>query len=329
MLCNYSDADDFYRRNPKNLMTPEVLLAARGISRRYGARIAVQGIDLELRRGEVLGLLGLNGAGKSTTLQMLTGVLAPHEGTVTIGGHDLARTPLAAKGQLGYLPEVPPLYPELRVDEYLKFCAELHRVPPAQVAAAVGRSLSRCGLTEVSTRLIRNLSKGYQQRVGIAQAIVHEPPVLILDEPTVGLDPAQIHEVRELIRALGREHAVLLSTHLLAEAESICTRVVILHQGRMVYDQALGLGHAVLTVALRAPPVLSELAALRGIRKAMAIPGGRFECVTADLDAAADAICEAAVTRHWGLHELTPGNALERTFLDLTRDHRELTEATA
>ncbi|MSR15500.1 MAG: ATP-binding cassette domain-containing protein [Gammaproteobacteria bacterium] len=308
-------------------MTPDVLLAARGVSRRYGTRIAVQGLNLELRRGEVLGLLGLNGAGKSTTLQILTGVLAPHSGVVKIGGHDLARSPLAAKRHVGYLPEIPPLYQDSQVDEYLRFCAELHAVPPVQVENAVARCVNRCGLTEVSHRLIRNLSKGYQQRVGIAQAIVHEPSVLILDEPTVGLDPAQIQEVRALIRTLGREHAVVLSTHLLAEADSLCSRVVILHHGRVVYDHVLGEGGRSLMVGFSAPPALKELSQLLNVRSVSMLAGGRFECLTDDLAATAEVITVAAVNRHWGLQELTPGKTtLERTFLELTRDHQGLGE---
>jgi ABC-2 type transport system ATP-binding protein len=311
-------------------MTPEALLTARGISRQFGAQVAVRSLDLELRRGEVLGLLGLNGAGKSTTLQILSGVLAPHTGRVTIGGHDLVRAPLAAKRLLGFLPEIPPLYVEARVDEYLRFCAELHAVPRAQIATAVTRSLQRCGLTEVSARLIRNLSKGYQQRVGIAQAIVHEPPVLILDEPTVGLDPAQIRDVRELIRALGREHAVLLSTHLLAEAESICSRVVILHQGRMVYDQVLNLAQRSLHVAFRAPPTITDLNRVPGISRVTGLAPGRFECVADDLGHAAEVLAETAVHHGWGLQELRPSDStLERTFLDLTREHRDPVEAAA
>ncbi|MGH8599014.1 MAG: ABC transporter ATP-binding protein [Gammaproteobacteria bacterium] len=305
-------------------MTAEVLLTAQGISRHYGARIAVQDLNLELRRGEVLGLLGLNGAGKSTTLRVLTGVLTPHRGTVTIVGHDLARAPLAAKRHLGYLPEIPPLYPDARVDEFLSFCAALHAVPRAARAAAVSRSLERCGLTAVRARLIRNLSKGYQQRVGIAQAIVHEPPVLILDEPTIGLDPAQIQVVRDLIRAQREERAVLLSTHLLTEAETVCSRVVILHHGRLVYDRALDSIQQPLIVAFGAPPTASELLALTGIANVVPLATGRFECATDDPAAAAETIAAAALARRWRLLELSPGGtALERTFLNLTREHRE------
>jgi ABC-2 type transport system ATP-binding protein len=217
---------------------PDILpsLRARKLSCRYGARVAVDALDLDLHPGEVLGLLGPNGAGKSTTLQMLSGNLAPSSGSVEICGVDLSEQPEAAKAHLGYLPEIPPLYRELTVGEFLRFAARLHRVPKADVDAAVRQALQRCGLDDVAQRLIGNLSKGYRQRVGIAQAIVHNPSVIILDEPTAGLDPLQIREIRELIAALGRTHGVILSTHILAEAEALCDQVLILHQGRTVYS---------------------------------------------------------------------------------------------
>ncbi|MBI2802435.1 MAG: ATP-binding cassette domain-containing protein [Gammaproteobacteria bacterium] len=305
-------------------MTSDTLLTADGISRRYGARFAVHDLTLTLRRGEVLGLLGLNGAGKSTALQMLTGVLAPDTGRVTLGGFDLARDPKRAKRVLGYLPEVPPLYPEARVDEYLDFCAALHRVQASLRAGVVAAAKARCGLTAVGPRLIRNLSKGYQQRVGIAQAIIHDPTVLILDEPTAGLDPAQMHEMRELIRTLGAERAILLSTHLLTEAASICSRVVIVHHGRMVYDAALNHGAYRLALELRAAPPRATLAALAAVVDVHDFGAGKFELEVNDFDRAAEAIGAAAAQHGWGLRELKVGDsALERTFLGLTRDHTE------
>ena len=215
---------------------PEFTLTARNLQRRFGARIVVDDVSLALRRGEVLGLLGHNGAGKSTTLQMLSGCLLPDGGEIEICGNDLLRQPLQAKRHLGYLPEIPPLYREMRVDDYLRFAARLHRLNAAQTAAAVTESLHRCGLENVRQKRIGALSKGYQQRVGIAQAIVHQPDVIILDEPTVGLDPAQIRDIRTLILELADHHSVLLSTHLLAEVEAICDRVNILHQGRLAFD---------------------------------------------------------------------------------------------
>ena len=212
-----------------------ITVSAQDLSRSYGSRSAVSNIGFELRQGEVLGLLGPNGAGKTTTLQMLAGCLAPSTGAIEICGINLLEHPREAKALLGYLPETPPLYRELTVNEYLQLAARLHRIPKNEIAAAVNTTRQRCGLSEVGKRLIGNLSKGYQQRVGIAQAIVHNPRVVILDEPTVGLDPIQIREIRSLIRELGGEHSVILSTHILPEVESVCDRIQIMNQGKLVF----------------------------------------------------------------------------------------------
>lgn len=217
----------------------EETLCATSVGYAYAGKMAVSALSLRLRRGEVLGLLGPNGAGKSTTLQMLAGILAPQSGGVEICGASLARQPRLAKRNLGYLPDIPPLYPELRVDEYLHFAARLRGLAGKAAALAVPRVKQRCGLADMGGKLIGHLSKGYQQRVGIAQAIVHEPPVVILDEPTNALDPLQIREVRELVRSLAQHHSVLFSSHTLAEVEAVCDRVVILHQGRLVADEPL------------------------------------------------------------------------------------------
>jgi ABC-2 type transport system ATP-binding protein len=210
-------------------------LSAHNLVRQFGKYGAVRGVSIHLRRGEVLGLLGHNGAGKSTTLQMLSGVLQPHGGQIEVCGFDLARQPAQAKACIGFLPETPPLYRDMRVDEYLSYAAGLRLVPRGKIRAAVAETASRCGLAEVQRKIIGTLSKGFQQRVGIAQAIVHNPEVVILDEPTVGLDPAQIREMRALIRDLGNAHSVILSTHLLGEVENICDRVEIMHEGRLIY----------------------------------------------------------------------------------------------
>ena len=206
------------------------------LSRSYGARTAVHDIGFELRQGEVLGLLGPNGAGKTTTLQMLAGCLAPSAGRIEICGIDLLERPREAKALLGFLPETPPLYRDLTVDEYLRFAARLHQVPKADIPAALEQAKRRCGLADTGKRLIGSLSKGFQQRVGIAQAIVHNPRVVILDEPTVGLDPIQIREIRALIRELGGKYSVILSTHILPEVESVCDRIQIMNRGRLVFS---------------------------------------------------------------------------------------------
>jgi ABC-2 type transport system ATP-binding protein len=222
-----------------NYSIPNVTISAHNLSRRFGNHIAVRRVDLELKRGEVLGLLGPNGAGKSTTMQMLTGNLAPTSGSVQICGIDLLKNPRKAKRYIGYLPENPPLYKELTVDEYLRFAARLHNVDLSRIDFVLTEVKQRCGLSDIGKRLISALSKGYQQRVGVAQAIIHQPEIIILDEPSVGLDPNQIREIRTLIRELGKSCSVILSTHILPEVESVCDRVQIMNQGVMVFSAAL------------------------------------------------------------------------------------------
>ena len=302
-----------------------VTLHADGLSRRFGAHTAVDTIELELRHGEVLGFLGPNGAGKSTTMQMLTGNLAPSAGSVSICGIDLLENPVQAKAHIGYLPEIPPLYRELNVTEFLDLVARLHRMPKAGRAAAVQRACERCGLGHVARKLIGSLSKGYQQRVGIAQAIVHEPDVIILDEPTVGLDPNQIREIRTLIRELGTAHSVILSTHILPEVEAICDRVQIMHHGKMVYaDTIAGLhqlhsGHTLL-VGLNHPPELTALLAIPGVVHAEATGENLFRLRMDASDDPTSRIVALAAERQWGLRQIAPAQTqLEDVFANLTQ----------
>ncbi|HXF65109.1 MAG TPA: ABC transporter ATP-binding protein [Burkholderiales bacterium] len=302
-----------------------ITLHARGLTRSFGSHVAVNGISLELRRGEVLGLLGPNGAGKTTTMQMLTGNLAPTRGSVSVCGIDLLEQPVAAKARIGYLPETPPLYRELTVDEYLTFAAKLHRVPRARRAQAIANAKQRCGLAQAGTRLIGALSRGYQQRVGIAQAIVHEPDVVILDEPTVGLDPNQMREVRGLIRSLGEGHSVILSTHILPEVEAVCDRVQIMHHGAIVYSDTIGAlkslhqGTTVL-LGLRRPPAPAEIAALPGVAAAEALEPTVIRVRFRAGEDPTEALVREAVARDWGLYQLKPAQAsLEEVFVNLTR----------
>ncbi len=311
-------------------MPADMLVDARGLYRHYGERVAVRDLSLELRRGEVLGLLGPNGAGKSSTLQMLSGNLAPSAGRISINGIDLLERPKVAKHYMGYLPEQAPLYLDLSVDEYLRYCARLHRISPQQIDAALASTKRRCGLSEMGSRLLRNLSKGYRQRVGIAQALIHSPLVVILDEPTVGLDPIQIGEVRALIRELGREHGVILSTHILPEVQAVCDRVQIIVEGCTVYNEHLEVLSAPpqtgsYVAAFQTTPALEALRSITGVTRVEATDSGAFRISLGQPDAVG-ALVTAAVANDWGLTELTPERAsLEQIFMDLV--YREQGEA--
>ncbi len=219
--------------NRHSMTSPPPLLELREVSRRAAGRELVHGLNLSLARNCTLGLLGVNGAGKTTSLRMIAGVLAPSSGQVLIDAADLQEKPQLAQRCIGYLPETPPLHAELNVREYLDFCARLHGVARNAVSAAVARAIERCDLGEVERRLLGNLSKGFRQRVGVAQAIVHEPGLIVLDEPASGLDPVQALRLRELIRSLGQNHALILSTHVLSDVVACCDEVAILHRGRI------------------------------------------------------------------------------------------------
>lgn len=212
------------------------MIEVQNLQKSYGFARALRGISFAVSKGEVVGFLGPNGAGKSTTMKILTGYLAPTGGRGVVNGHDVVAESLQVRECVGYLPESTPLYSEMRVDDYLGFVAEIRGVAAAKRSGKIGRAVELCGLGSVTGKNISELSKGYKQRVGLAQAIIHEPPVLILDEPTSGLDPNQIVEVRGLIERLGEEHTVVLSTHYLQEVEKTCTRVIIVHQGEIVAD---------------------------------------------------------------------------------------------
>ena len=305
----------------------QVLVRAAGLRCEFDGHAAVDGLDLTVHRGEVLGLLGPNGAGKSTTLRLLTGTLAPTSGSIEICGTDLVERPLEAKRHIGYLPERPPLYPELTVDEYLSHCARLRRLRGGEIQRAVAEAKQRCGLMDCGRRIVGNLSLGYRQRVGIAQAIVHRPDVVILDEPTIGLDPVQMLEVRELLRQLALDGALILSSHILPEVESVCTHVQILHRGRGVQTAPI----AALTadasaecwarVAMRDLPAPETLLAIEGIEEVTPLDGGACRVRCANWPATAGRLVDAAHDGAWGLLELTPERrALEQVFLSLVLD---------
>jgi ABC-2 type transport system ATP-binding protein len=309
--------------------TPEITLAARNLSRRFGNLQVIRNVSLELKRGEVLGLLGHNGAGKTTTLQMLTGCLLPdsaekNECSIEICGISLLRQPARAKAHLGYLPETPPLYRELSVSDYLEFVARLRGMGSAAVADALAETKRRCGLEAVGKKTIGTLSKGYQQRVGIAQAIIHSPDVIVLDEPTVGLDPAQIRDIRALIRELGNAHSVILSTHLLSEVESVCDRVEIMQHGKLIYgDTSAHMqqheGVSGFIVGLRNPPPLSALEGIPGISHVEQQSATKFRILHAPDHNPKGALLTLAEQQGWQLEQLTPLQAtLEDVFVKIT-----------
>lgn len=309
------------------------LLSAKSLSRSYGPQQAVNQLDFELYRGEVLGFLGPNGAGKSTSMKMLSGNLAPNQGEIIINGFDLLSQPKLAKAHIGYLPEQPPLYRELSVFEFLSFCARINQIPSAKRKSAVETAIERCGLNNVKKRLIGNLSKGYQQRVGIAQAIVHLPAVVILDEPTSGLDPIQIREIRQLIKDIAQEHSVILSTHILPEVQMLCNRVKIINQGSLVFNdttEALQqqMQSSSLLATLESPPSIETLEQIHGVNTVTALSNTRFKIQYQPAHNPTQRFLQSAITHQWQLTELSPEqHSLEDVFMNIiqqeTQQHGE------
>lgn len=305
-------------------MSSENLIEVKQLGRHYGPIVAVNDISFNVRRGEVLGFLGPNGAGKSTCMQMITGNLAPSHGSVKICGLDLLDKPKQAKSKIGYLPEQPPIYRELTVDEYLTFCARINRIAKTDIKTALEKTKQQCGLTEVSSRLIGNLSKGYQQRVGIAQAIIHSPAVVVLDEPTVGLDPIQIREIRGLIRELGKNHGVILSTHILPEVQMTCDRVQIISKGNLVYQDTMeNLNKQTevssLLLGLKQTVDINELQKLADITHVEQMTPQRWRLHFTAGNNPAEVVAKTVIEKGWGLQELTPEQqSLEQIFVEIT-----------
>lgn len=304
------------------------MIEVHNITKRYGHHTAIDRVSFSVAKGEVLAFLGPNGAGKTTTMRILTCFMPATEGTAQVAGFDCADQPLEVKRRIGYLPETPPVYQELTVTEYLTFVGRLRGMNGHALTAALDQSVERLELGPVRHRLIGNLSRGYRQRVGLAQALLHDPPVLILDEPTVGLDPKQIIEIRELIKSLAGSHSVILSTHILPEATAVCQRVVIISGGRIVAEDtpeqlSARLRHSEkIAVTLRMPPADCE-AQFRAVPGILNVFAGQssgqyiIECALGqDLR---EEIARFAVSRHWGLLELrTISMTLEDVFLQLT-----------
>jgi ABC-2 type transport system ATP-binding protein len=250
------------------------MIEVENLTKRYGRQTAVDGISFNVQKGEILGFLGPNGAGKTTTMRVLTCFLPPTEGTARVAGHDVFEEPLEVKRRVGYVPETPPLYPDLTVEVFLDFCAKIKGVSPGDRQAKIADVAAKCRIADVRGTMIGRLSKGYRQRVGLAQALLHDPEVLVLDEPTAGLDPKQIIETRELIKSLGGDHTVILSTHILPEVSVTCGRVVIINQGRVVADdrpENLGKGSLRVEVRGETGPVFEALRSVDGV--AAVVPG--------------------------------------------------------
>jgi len=305
------------------------MIDAQGLTRRYGEFTAVDGISFTVDEGEIVGMLGPNGAGKTTTLRMITGFLPPTDGHLTVGGRDLFTDPVAARREVGYLPENVALYPEMRVSEYLRYRAMLEGLPRAKARPRISETVKSCFLEEVENQIIGTLSKGFRQRVGLAAAILHHPSVLVLDEPTVGLDPKQIIAIRELIRELGHKQTLLLSSHILPEVELLCDRVIIIDRGRIVAEgsprdlQDSWIGNTILRVELKSGPeeAAEVLGALPGVIAVETTSGenGRYRLECTKGADPRQPVFEAAKQRDWILLELAREQAsLEDIFVRLT-----------
>jgi ABC-2 type transport system ATP-binding protein len=302
------------------------------LTKRYARHEAVRGISFAVERGEIVGFLGPNGAGKTTTLRMLTGYLPPTSGTATIGGHDIFRESIEARRKIGYMPENVPLYEDMRVREYLKFRAQLKGLSGGDVRRRVGDVVDTCGLGNVRRKMIRTLSKGYRQRVGLADALVHDPELLILDEPTNGLDPNQIRQIRELIRQLGRTHTVLISTHILPEVEMTCNRVIIIDGGQIkaadtpanLIGKMRAAGRIQVEIEADADVVAGALNRLSQVKKVTPEAlDGAWTRYTVWVDSGTDSrerIAQLASQHGWPLRSLFRHVAtLEDVFVELTR----------
>jgi ABC-2 type transport system ATP-binding protein len=307
------------------------MIEVENLTKRYGRKTAVDGVSFRVEKGEILGFLGPNGAGKTTTMRILTCYLPPTEGTARVAGYDVFRAPLEVKKRVGYIPETPPLYPDMEVRDFLDFCAKIKGVPPKERRSKIDDAMEKTRVGDVRGTLIGKLSKGYRQRVGLAQAILHNPEVLILDEPTAGLDPKQIIETRELIKGLGGEHTIVLSTHILPEVEMTCGRVLIINKGRVVAEDTprnltrrlRGAGALRLEVRGEEAPVVEALRAVPGVLQVKASAGADgLLALEVEAEAGRDVRADLAwalVTKGFGLLGLQQvGMSLEEIFLHLT-----------
>lgn len=301
------------------------MIKVQNLTKKYGNIVAIDNISFQVNKGEILGFLGPNGAGKTTTMRMITGYMPASEGKVEVSGFDIADDPIAAKNEIGYLPENPPLYDDMKVTDFLDFVAGIKGVQEDR-AAKIEDSMNKCGISDVKGRLIGNLSKGYRQRIGIAQAILNDPSVLVLDEPTIGLDPKQIIEIRELIKQLGSERTIILSTHILPEVMMTCSKVVIINKGRIVLETTLGeLNEKLdgdneihLKLEKYSSDIKAKLSSLQSVQNVNDLGSGEFIIKSRQRNNIGDEIARAVIDNNWGLKELRPkSNTLEDVFLNV------------
>ncbi|HAX69724.1 MAG TPA: ATP-binding cassette domain-containing protein [Anaerolineales bacterium] len=301
------------------------MIKVSGLTKDYGARRAIHNLSFDAQQGEIVGFLGPNGAGKTTTMRILTGYMPPSDGEAVVAGYDVVEESLEVRKRVGYLPETVPLYTDMVVFEYLKYMGELRHIP--NVDARVEEVLDMVGLLDRSNGFIGNLSKGMRQRVGLAQALLHRPEVLILDEPTIGLDPGQVVEVRELIREIGKERTVLLSTHLLHEAQNLCDRVLIINKGKIVAEDTtenlqarlLGAERVIVRVRGEADELADSIKSVKGVRKVETLEDGAVEFEFASGKDLRPEVAKQVIKDGYDLLELRPlGMSLEEIFLELT-----------
>lgn len=293
------------------------ILKIEALSHKYSSSWAIRDINLEIDQTGVVGLLGSNGAGKSTMMNILCGVLNQTEGNVFINGIDLRKKPLEAKQFIGFLPQQPPVHMDLTVDEYLSFTAELRQIPDNKIKSAVGEAKERCGIAHFSTRLIRNLSGGYRQRVGIAQAIIHKPKLVVMDEPTTGLDPNQLIEARKLIREIASEHTVLLSSHILSEIHLLCREIVMIEGGRIIFSDSMDAFNNYaqpqsILLRLENMPAVTEILKIKGATRAEVLSDKQVRVYFDEDPEFAERLADACVNNGWRLRELN----LDKTHLD-------------
>lgn len=311
------------------------MIKVEGLTKRYARHVAVDHISFEVAKGQIVGFLGPNGAGKTTTMRMLTCFLPPTSGTAEVAGFDVLQKPMEVKRRIGYLPETPPVYPEMEVAEYLDFVSRIKGIPTTKRTPRIKEVMDRCAVADVANKEIGKLSKGYKQRVGLAQAILHNPEVLILDEPTAGLDPHQIMETRALIKELAGEHTIILSTHILPEVEQVCERVVIIAKGKLVATDTV----ANLTTNLRGAETIEievlggdeatireRLERIAGVTTVTAGENGRYTVEAGKESRVRPEIARAVINSGWELNELhTVSMSLEDIFLELTGSAEEQT----